>query len=302
MTQLIKIIKMPLPFGYYLQLIPAGLAVLLCVYMMSVSADENRTVKTSFSLPSKLTVLNRQKQTTPSTLAQKSLQLEVNVAKQLRIRDSEVQWQIQQNGEIIRNLQGSQHAVALEEGLYQVHLQIGKYSVDKHVLIQKGQQVRPYFPLAVGRLQVSADYPVDWQLSRAGSGGALYKTTNQQSINEIVPAGEYQVKTISPVMAVQQTINIVPGRHSSQHLTIPLGKVNLIAIRNNQPLLQAMKWEVFRLGNSNRHKVGEYYLHTKSITMPPGQYEAVARHQGKVSKRRFLVRKETTNKVVLVMD
>lgn len=300
MTQLIKIKKPYQPYQYYKQLTASAFSILLYSYILSVSADEQWSVNTSSATPSELSVLSNKALNKTTRVNEENLQLEVNLSKKLLITDSDIKWQIRQAGKAMLDLTGNHHSVKLPDGLYQVRLQIGRYETKKQVTVHTGQQIRPYFQANIGRIQMSADHQVDWEITNPDS--VVYQLSNKQSVNELLPAGRYQVKAILPSLAQQQVIDVQPGKYITQHLAVPLGKVNLIAIRNNQPLLQAMKWEVFRLEKNGRHKIGEYHLHAKSITVPPGRYEAVARHQDQTSKRRFWVQKETTNKVVLVME
>ncbi|CAA6821646.1 MAG: Unknown protein [uncultured Thiotrichaceae bacterium] len=297
MTQLIKIKRM---HSYAVQLTVTAFCILLCSYILSVHAGEQRSVDTSFATPAELSVLSKPSFGKVISANGKSLQLDINLSKKLLIADSAIKWQIQRSGKTIRELKGSHYSVKLPGGLYKVRLQVGKYQAEKQVMLQAGQKIQPYFQVDIGRLQVSADHPVDWEIK--GPGNRVYRINDKQSVNEILPVGRYQVKAILPALAQEQVIDVQSGQYVMQHLAMPLGKVNLMAIRNNQPLLQAMKWEVFRLEKNNRHKIGEYHLHFESINVPPGQYEAVARHQDKTSKRRFWVQKETTNRVVLVME
>lgn len=286
--------------GYYVQLTATVLCILLCSYILSVSAGEQRSVNTSFATPAELSVLSYKAPRKVAAVNGKSLQLGINLSKKLLIADSAIQWRIQQNGKTIREMKGSHHAVKLPDGLYKVRLQIGNYQIEKQVMLQAGQKVQPYFQMNIGRLQVSTDHPVDWEIK--GPGNRVYRIRNKKTINEVLPVGRYRIKATLPALAQQQVVDVQSGQYITQHLSVPLGKVNLMAIRNNQPLLQAMEWEVFRLEKNRRHKIGEYKLHFKSINVPPGQYEAVARHQDQTSTRRFWVQKETTNRVVLVMD
>ncbi len=316
MTQLIKIKK---PYVYYAQLAATGAAALLCFYILSVSAaGEERLVKIVLTKPSNLSVVSsehekglsqnkeisgsdRNKPSNKVTATnEKSLQLGVDLPKRLLVSDSEIKWQIRQNGETIHDLEGNHQSVRLPDGLYNVLLQIGKYQQKKQITVKAGQQVQPYFQIKLGRVQISADHPVDWEIT--GPEKTVYKVKDKQAVNAVLPAGMYQVKAVLPALTQRQTIEVKSGQYFTKHLNVPLGKVNLIAVRDNQPLLQSMKWEVFRLEKKGRHKVGEYYLHSKSINIPPGRYEAVAHHQKQISKRRFLVQEATTNKVVLVME
>ncbi len=297
MTQLIKIKKM---HSYSVQLIATTLCILLCSYILSVSAGEQRSVDTSLTIPAELSVLSKKVLSKSTSANGKSLQLGINLPKKLLITDSDIKWQIQRSDKTVLELKGRYHSVSLPDGLYKVRLQIGRYQAEKQVMLQAGQKIQPYFQMNIGRLQVSADHPVDWEIK--GPGNTVYRVKNKQSVNEVLPVGRYQIKAVLPALAQQQVVDVLSGQYVAKHLTVPLGKVNLMAIRNNQPLLKAMEWEVFRLEKNSRHKIGEYYLHFKSINVPPGQYEAVARHQDQTSKRRFWVQKETTNKVVLVME
>lgn len=303
MTQLIKIKK---PYKYYAQLIVAATFALFCFYVVSVNAGEYEypPVKTSFAKPAELKILSKhlsKKALSEATLVnQQNLQLSVSLPKQLLVNHSDIQWQIRRHKKLVRELNGNDHSVNLPDGQYTVRLEVGRYQIEKQVAVQQDQQIQPYFQVNIGRLQVRADHPVDWKIT--GPDKATYQVINKRSVNELLPDGEYKIKAVSAALVQQQVVDVLPGKYISHHFSVPLGKVNLMAVRNNQPLLQSMKWEVFRLERNNRRKVGEYHLHTKSISVPPGQYEAVARHQNTTSKRRFWVRKETTNKVVLVME
>jgi hypothetical protein len=292
------LIKRKNTYRYYWQLSITAISVLLCLYVLSVSAGEQQIKTSAVYVPAKLAISSNK--LNPRHADEKNLKLQAILPGKLAINDARVIWRIQRAGKTIRTLKGNQQALNLTEGMYVVHLQIGEYKSSKRVVIKKNQQLRPYFRANIGHLAMSADHPVIWQID--GPDNLHYQTKPQHAVNEVVPAGEYRVKAVLPALVQQHKISVRAGQHATHRLIMPLGKVNLMAIRNNQPLLQAMEWEVFRLEKTRRHSVGKYHLHSNSIRVPPGQYEAVARHKDKISKRRFWVQKETTSKVILVMD
>ncbi|MEZ5536481.1 MAG: hypothetical protein R3F02_12745 [Thiolinea sp.] len=236
----------------------------------------------------------------PFQNSEKNLQLLVILPDGLNVSDSQIFWQVKGAGQKSRKLRGNHHSLDLDDGLYKIQLRIGRYKAEKRVLVQKQQQLQPYFRANIGHLQVQADHPVQWQVD--GPDNIRFETSARYAIDEIVPAGEYRVKTVLPGVVQLRNISVKSGEQQVQRLSVPMGTVNLMVIRDNQPLLQAMEWEVFRLNKGKRHSIGKYYLHANSIRIPPGKYEAVVNHRNKTGKRRFWVQESTTNKVILEMD
>lgn len=298
MTELIEKIKNA--YRRYAQLMTGAVLTLLCLYVISVNAADQPLKTAAVYIPTKLVVNTQQLKETTVSNDKQALNLQVTLPDKLDISAAQIVWQIKQSTKVIRKLTGNHHALNLDTGLYVVRLQIGRYSTEKQLLVQEHQQLRPYFRADVGYLQVHSDYPVKWQIE--GPDKIRYQTKQQSSLNEIVPTGEYRVKALLPTLSQQHNISVKVGQQATHRVSIPLSKVNLMAVRNHQLLLKPMDWEVFRLDRDQRYSVGKYRLHSNSIQVPPGQYEAVVKHANKVSKRRFWVQKETTNKVMLVME
>ncbi|PIE00355.1 MAG: hypothetical protein CSA79_04205 [Thiothrix nivea] len=295
-----SVIKKTGNYHFYLKLIVTVLAVLLCLYVFSVNAAGQQVQKKKFQLPTKVTLAVTSDKTHRKIAVKYNLKLQVSLPESLMIRDSAIHWQIYRDNRIQHQLTGQQHDLNLPAGNYVIHLQIGKYKTSKRMRIRNNQQLRPYFKANLGRLQLAADYPVKWSVT--GPGKLHYKTDKRYKIDEIVPAGEYRIKAFLPTLVQQKKVRVGKGKLAKQKLTLPLGTVSLMAVRNNQPLLQPMEWEIFRLDHHQRHRIGRYYQHANRISIPPGQYEAVVRYRNNTSKRRFWVQQETSHNVILVVD
>lgn len=191
-------------------------------------------------------------------------------------------------------------ALNLPEGSYTVTLTIGKFTTSKEVNVSNGKRIQPYFRANLARLQLSSNQVVDWLL--VGSEQRKFTISHQSQFDELLPADNYLVKAVLRDLPLHKEIRLKPGQTVKNAINIPVGKVNLFATKNDQPLFKPMLWKVFRLENNQRQQVGKYRLHAKSISIPPGFYEAVAEHEDIRRTRQFWVRKDTINKIVLALD
>lgn len=232
--------------------------------------------------------------------ADKNLKLRADIAGALEVSDQQINWIVSHRGKVLETLQGNVQALKLPTGSYQVKLGIGEYISEKTVSVNSGQQVQPYFRAEIASLQLRSNQVVDWLLT--GSDNRSYRANAKLRLHQLLPADRYTVQAVLGDFPLQKEVHLRPGQSMKATIDIPVGRVKLIATRDKQPLFKPVTWEVFRLGRNQRQSVGKYHQHTQSISMPPGQYEAVARSENVIEKRQFWVREGSENNVILALD
>ncbi len=229
-----------------------------------------------------------------------SLELQVNLPKGLKVKDHEIVWKIfSTQHDLLRQFQGNNHQVSLPAGSYQIQLQVGRFQQNKWVLLKGGWKVTPYFHADVGRLEALSSQPARWKLS---SKKHRFELGLRRYIAELVPAGAYILEASVNQFPVQKRIFVNAGQQLNTSLAIPVARINLVAVQDNNPLFQQVQWQIFRLEGNKKQFVGSYQRHSRTIIVPPGRYEVVARHADKVRSRQFWVQTNTNNKIVLAMD
>lgn len=245
-------------------------------------------------------------QTTAAQVApalSENLELKVNLPDVLKIPEDAIQWHIASvAGVQVQVVQGRTHALKLPAATYAVTLTIGKFRVSKLVDVREQHKITPYFRAELGRMEILANQQVDWRVRDRSGKGLSFTVQAANGLEEIVPAGAYDVNTLIREMPQSQRIQVQAGQTVNTVINIPVGQVSLIAVEENRPLFKPVEWNVFRLEKGLRHHVGSYHFHSQGITIPPGYYEVVATHEATVRSRQFWVKENTTNKVVLAMD
>ncbi len=281
-------------------------ALLISAATTAALTDNSATqLKPSVSAPSVLTSLaavrpSRMNSTQLTMLNGKNLQLQTGIANELAIADQRIHWTISQHGESVKTLRGNLQAVDLPEGLYTVQLAVGHYRSVKQVNIRHDQQIQLYFSAALAELRLSSNQAIDWLIT--DSSKRSYRINAKSQFNELLPAGSYTVRALWGGLALDKKLHIQAGQQLEASLNMPIAKVRLMATKDSQPLFKAVAWDVYRLTDGARKLVGQYYLHNRAISIPPGHYEAVARYQGNSGKRQFRVRENSTNNVILALN
>lgn len=238
--------------------------------------------------------------TRQASYADKNLKLWAEVADALNIADQHVHWTISQYGKKIVQLRGNAQTLQLPAGEYTATLKIGSYSREQPLTLQVGQQVSPYFKVELSSLKLRSNHSVSWTIT--DSNRQTYQLDSQRRVNKLLPAGRYTVSISRQGYSVQKSVHIKAGQVLEANIDMPLGKVRLLASKDKQPLFKPVSWAIYRLVDRQRYPVGQYELHSQSIDLPPGQYEAVAKHGDIGGKRQFWVRQNSDNKVVLALD
>ena len=230
----------------------------------------------------------------------KNLRLQANITNTLQIPNQSILWTISQHDKVVTRLRGNSQGVDLPAVEYTVKLSVGKYSRVRQVSIQHDQQIQPYFSPELARLQLRSNQNVDWLITSSDS--RSYRINGKSRLNELLPAGNYTVHALFRDLTLNKNILIKTGQQLKAVLNIPVGKVRLMATKESQPLFKTVVWDVYRLTKDERKLVGKYRLHNRSISMPPGHYEAVASYRNNSGRRQFRVREDSTNNVVLALD
>jgi len=232
---------------------------------------------------------------------QTRLELEVHLPQTINVAERDIVWRIySRQQDLVRKLQGNKQQVELAPSRYIIELVVGHFSTRKQVLVKKGWTVRPYFHADIGRLEVLANQTVDWTLRNQH--GKVFQQSAKRYVTGLVPAGAYIIEGRVSHFPVRKRVFVGAGQRVDTQLDIPVARLNLMAVQDNNPLFKTVNWQVFRLEQGKRQLVGRYYRHARTITVPPGQYEVVATHADKTRKQRFWVQTDTENKVVLAMD
>lgn len=229
------------------------------------------------------------------------LELEAHLPEKVKVAEQDIAWHIySRQQELVRKLQGNKQYVDLAPSTYMIELIVGHFSTRKQVLIKEGRTVRPYFYADIGRLEVLANQNVDWTLRNQH--GKVFQQAAKRYVTELVPAGAYIIEGRVNHFPVRKRVFVGRGQSVDTKLEVPIARINLMAVQDNNPLFKTVNWQVFRLEQGKRQLVGRYHRHARTITVPPGQYEVVATHADKTRKQRFWVQTDTNNKVVLAMD
>ena len=251
--------------------------------------------------PEKSVLLSTLNRPVSASVSGYNLGLFVHLPVNFRIADNRIHWQIRREGDrFTRSLNGQQPQLNLPPGNYQIQLSIGRFLMQKPVRIDSNSLVVSSFSAAIGYLRLSANEKVEWLIQ--GPSGKSFRLGNRSQVNEIVPAGFYRVKAMIRQVPQFRRVQVHSGELTEKHVHIPVGEVNLTATLDNQPLFEPMEWQIYRLESGKRRLIGNFHQHIQGITIPPGRYEAVARHEQTVRSRQFWVQQNTSNQVILALD
>lgn len=232
----------------------------------------------------------------------KNLALSAHLPQNLNIPDNMIHWEISPLNRPGRTrlVNGHWQNLRLPQGHYAVRLRIGEYQRTRHVHVREHEPLRLPFYATVGRIQLRANEQVDWRVYLPD--GNVLTIPRTLSADPVVETGVYRVEASINDSHYQEMIRVNQGQLVTANMTIPVGRVNLIAVRNNAPLFQPMHWRIFRLDGAGKREVANYHRHARGIVMPAGRYEAVATFRQTTRSREFWVQKDTNNEVVLAMD
>ncbi|MGB1008136.1 MAG: hypothetical protein ACPGVP_00340 [Thiolinea sp.] len=276
-----------------LRLLLTCLATFGFVYLFTASAAEKPQVKSQTALSVKDTGSFQ-------LPVHNNLTLQVNTPDSLDIPDRRIVWTITQNSRLYQKITGNGHRLNLPAGAYQVNLKIGRYTGSRDIVVRQGASIQPYFGVNLAKIRLRSNQTMDWKFTGLNSNN--FVISQRMQLDEFVPADTYVIKAVLRNMPLQKKVRLQPGQQTQVEMNIPVGKVRLIATKDDRPLFSPMSWQVYRLEKNRRQQVGQYHLHAQSISMPPGHYEAVARFRGTVRKRQFWVQRNTNNKIILGMD
>lgn len=232
----------------------------------------------------------------------KNLSLSAHLPQNLRVSDRMIRWEISPLNRPgrTRSVSGHWQQLRLPQGHYAVRLQIGEYQRTRHVHISHHEALRLPFYANIGRIQLRANEQVDWRVHLPH--GKILTIPRTATAEPIVETGVYRVEASINDSHHHEMVRVNQGQTVTTRMSIPVGRVNLIAVRNNAPLFQPMHWRIYRLDAGSKREVANYHRHARGIVMPAGRYEAVATFQKTTRSREFWVQKNTHNEVVLAMD
>lgn len=235
----------------------------------------------------------------------RNLSLAAGIPGNLFVPDSDINWQVRSlNGNAQHNLYGRNLQLSLPQGAYEVRLRIGAYEERKVIDVRNGALTKPRFVANIGVLKASSSQLASWRVVRMHGTAAQHQVMGRSDsfqISGIVPAGEYEV--IATINDASQRARVKVGRGATAvaDLSVPTGRVNLVATLGNSPAMRPMSWKVYRL-DGGRREVASPRRHSATLVVPPGHYEAIANLNGKERRREFTVMKGTDNSIVLAMD
>ncbi|MBU0656079.1 MAG: hypothetical protein KJ914_13245 [Gammaproteobacteria bacterium] len=237
--------------------------------------------------------------------AGQNLALIANIPADLLVVDSEIIWQIRSLRDgVERELYGRKLGLSLPDGPYAIRLRIDAYEERASVDVQHGKLAVPRFATNIGRLKASSETPANWEVVQMQGATPVRKImgrADSYQISGVVPAGEYDVIATINDASRRSRVHVGLGQTALANLTVPTGRVNLVATLGNSPAMRPMSWKLFRL-DGGRREVASPRRHAASLVVPPGQYEAIARLDGKERRREFTVMQGSNNSVVLAMD
>lgn len=232
----------------------------------------------------------------------KNLSLSAHLPQQLQVSDHMIRWEVtplNRPGQT-RHISGHWQSLRLPQGNYAVRLNIGEYQRTRHVNVTRQETRRLPFYVNIGRLQLRANEQVNWRVYLPN--GKVLNIPRTASAEPIMETGVYRVEASINDSHYHEMVRVDQGETVTARMSIPVGRVNLIAVRNNAPLFQPMHWRIYRLDSDGKREVASYHRHARGIVMPAGRYEAVATFKHTTRSREFWVQKDTNNEVVLTMD
>lgn len=239
--------------------------------------------------------------TTPPPAVMSDLLLSAPTPAGMRLSDADIVWQIRalQGGEQ-RRLGGRSLALALPAGSYEITLLVGAYREQAVMEVMPGRQAAPAFAGSFGRLRATGSVEADWQVLTP-DGQVVMEQHRSKQLNDIVPAGDYEVVATLGNASQTQRVRVGKGAVSVASFNLPTGKVSLVATLGNTVALRPMRWTVYRL-DGGRREIAAPQRHSAMLVVSPGHYEAVANLDGRERRREFTVISGSSNHVVLAMD
>ncbi len=235
----------------------------------------------------------------------RNLALVANLPNSLFIADGDINWLIRPlRGGTQRNLYGRNLQLSLPHGSYEVSLRIGAYEERKLVEVRSGGLATPQFAANIGVLRASSPMPASWeviQMQGATPLRKLMRADDSYQISSIVAVGEYDVVATINDATQRARVRVSRGATAVADLSVPTGRVNLVATLGNSPAMRPMSWRLYRL-DGGRREVASPRRHSATLVVPPGHYEAIANLNGKERRREFTVMQGTDNSIVLAMD
>lgn len=235
----------------------------------------------------------------------RNLALTVGIPGSLFVADGDINWLVRPlDGGTQRNLYGRNLQLSLPRGSYEVSLRIGAYEERRVVEVREGALAMPQFAANIGVLRASSPIPASWDVIQMQGSSPLRKVMGRgdsYQISAIVAAGEYDVVATINDASQRARVRVGRGATAFADLSVPTGRVNLVATLGNSPAMRPMSWRVYRL-DGGRREVASPRRHSATLVVPPGHYEAIANLNGKERRREFTVMQGTNNSIVLAMD
>lgn len=265
-------------------------AALFCLQPSYAAAVEVVSTPASSELP----------QAQSSTTAK--LTLEIQPPAKVWLPVAAIRWEVTNiaNGSS-QQLQGNHLPLALPAGTYQIVLQVDTYREQQQVTLTTGTEHTPRFVANFGRVRVSTAQRANWQV-RNPRGEVVFTQQGSRHLNLILAAGEYDIEASLENASQTQRVSVQREQPVALNLTIPTGKVKLMATLGNSAALRPMQWHLYRLENNAQQEISVPQRHSTVLVLAPGRYEVVAILNGLERRREFTVFNGSSSDVIIAMD
>lgn len=200
-----------------------------------------------------------------------------------------------------QQVQGNHLPLTLSAGTYQVVLQVDNYREQQQVTLTAGAEQVPRFVANFGRVRVSTAQRANWQV-RNLRGEVVFTQQGSHHLNVILAAGDYEIEASLENARQVQRVSVQREQPVAFNLTIPTGKVKLMATLGNFAALRPMQWRLYRLENNTQEELSVPQRHSAMLVLAPGRYEAVATLDGRERRREFTVFNGGSSDVIIAMD
>lgn len=263
---------------------------LFCLQPSYVAAVEVVSAPASSELP----------QAQSSTTAK--LTLEIQPPSKVWLPTTALHWEISNvaNGSR-QQVQGNHLQLALPAGTYQIVLQVDHYREQQQVTLTAGAEYTPRFVANFGRVRVSTTQRADWQV-RNLHGEIVFTQQGSRHLSVILAAGDYEIEANLENARQSQRVRVQREQPVALNLTIPTGKVKLMATLGDSAVLRPMQWRLYRVENNAQQEISVPQRHSTVLVLAPGRYEVVAVLNGLERRREFTVFNGSSSDVIVAMD
>lgn len=200
-----------------------------------------------------------------------------------------------------QQVQGNHLQLTLPAGTYQIILQVDSYREQQQVTLTAGAEQTPRFVANFGRVRVSTAQRANWQV-RNLRGEVVFAQQGSRHLNAILAAGEYNIEASLEHASQTQRVKVQREQPVALNLTIPSGKIKLMATLGNSAALRPMQWHLYRLENNTQQELNVPQRHSATLVLAPGRYEVVAVLNGLERRREFTVFNGGSSDVIVAMD